>query len=1097
MKRTTSLVLAVLMLMSIMASMNPIEMNEKEPVDDANGRADYEVWLIGANSPRESTTGIGGDVRNAVEVGEDIFFDLVIRNIGDNDISEMNIMVTVSTGVSGAPLIVDQTDAAVCDDALVCDHAVLPSGDYFDQGRYQVRDSYGSPLTWAPAFPGSYEVTIDIDAGDQDTDLTNNQIVMTVIAAHWSDISVELVWDETGDDSPISGPNAHSFTLTAMVNGSNNWDPRGVELEVTFAGAFIDYDEGQGFAVSRFDDGVNGMAGCPAGQGSSMPCVFTAIFGEEVGYGHLSTANNSSGHQHQHPADVEVYQNLTDGSDPVNASDLNETRIVPNFQQEYTFQGSIKADTNTASGVGGYTVLASLKTYDTYEIVQTETGGGPGGGQNGSTGGTVYMEMKEVAHNLDDRNGNNDAELTGTFAAYHDVRVINVEAGIFRQDTGRIEAGMTTLYATVEHSGSDRDINYDWAVQFSVRDSDGLEIVDPPTPSPMMANQCDQPGMESEEIYSHQLLGQMQPGGVPAHVEGKACTVMMINPGKHTVTATVVFIDATTTDADPNNNCTDPGNSPCKTDMNSANDGRTSHYEVTNMGPSAYLTMETDTSAGPLIDNSLVQLSVRVEHMGQPDIDFDGNPEPFTYSWSMVGAGELSDPTLMTCLGMPICDVHLNMLWLGNPVVTVTVTDYWGVEASASTSFVMWNNFSKEDSGDCWDVEYDIYFNQMLMFMTNFSDADDVTGVTLEGSTGSWDSICTFDLDASHQMFPDDVDSETLAVTLDADPAVGHSLWYEGATQWVELAGTTQAQIDADTILLSWTNDGTLPSRASSTYGVFASASLGQPPQAGIDSLTAVLSKAGIIDLSWEVNNSQLVNSETDFGVIYINDDGAALDGDRHTFALEQTSWTISGTHGDTYQFLVRVENGELDGDGNSLFGTPVDSGSATADAQVDPVAGATGLDAEKSGADSISFVWSAADASDVDHWLICWSPTAHTSLEVTSLIGAGNCHPTADSSTSATMDRHTGAGTYLYSVTAVDDHDNMETQDSTDGLTFTEDADLGVDNTDTIGDTGSGGDIPTQAWVAIGALVLVAVIAGAFILTRGGVEGDDEEFDY
>jgi hypothetical protein len=72
-----------------------------------------------------------------------------------------------------------------------------------------------------------------------------------------------------------------------------------------------------------------------------------------------------------------------------------------------------------------------------------------------------------------------------------------------------------------------------------------------------------------------------------------------------------------------------------------------------------------------------------------------------------------------------------------------------------------------------------------------------------------------------------------------------------------------------------------------------------------------------------------------------------------------------------------------------------------------------------------------------------------------------------------------------------------METQDSTDGLTFTEDADPGVDNTDTIGDTGSGGDIPTQAWVAIGALVLVAVIAGAFILTRGGVEGDDEEFDY
>ena len=72
MKRAISLVLVVLMLTSILASFNPIEMNEKETVNDADARADYEVWLIGANSPRESTVGIGGDVRNAVDVGEDI-----------------------------------------------------------------------------------------------------------------------------------------------------------------------------------------------------------------------------------------------------------------------------------------------------------------------------------------------------------------------------------------------------------------------------------------------------------------------------------------------------------------------------------------------------------------------------------------------------------------------------------------------------------------------------------------------------------------------------------------------------------------------------------------------------------------------------------------------------------------------------------------------------------------------------------------------------------------------------------------------------------------------------------------------------------------
>jgi len=446
---------------------------------------------------------------------------------------------------------------------------------------------------------------------------------------------------------------------------------------------------------------------------------------------------------------------------------------------------------------------------------------------------------------------------------------------------------------------------------------------------------------------------------------------------------------------------------------------------------------------------------------------------------------------------MSFCEIHLNMLWLGNPTVTVTASDWWGVESSSTISFPMWNNYSSSASGDCWEVDYDVYYNQMMPVPTNFTDADDVFDQELPGSNAKWDSICTFNLETDRTMQPSDVDSETLTVTLDADPSTGHSLWYEGAHAWVELAGTTQTQVDADTIQLSWTNDGSMPSRSSAMYAVFASAELGNPPQAGIDSLTATLSSAGVIDLSWAVSDSQLVNTEADFGVLYINDDGAALDGDRHVFALDQTTWTISGEHGKTYEFLVRVENGELDNDGNSLYGTPVDSGSAVADGQVDPTAGATGLDAEKSGADSITFVWTATDASDVDHWMICWSPTAHTSLEITSLMGAGSCHHTVDSSTSATMDRHAGAGTYLYSVTAMDNNGNMETQDSTDGLTFLEEADPGVDTTDTIGETGSGGDIPTQAWIAIGALVLVAVVAGAFILTRGGVEGDDEEFDY
>jgi hypothetical protein len=446
--------------------------------------------------------------------------------------------------------------------------------------------------------------------------------------------------------------------------------------------------------------------------------------------------------------------------------------------------------------------------------------------------------------------------------------------------------------------------------------------------------------------------------------------------------------------------------------------------------------------------------------------------------------------------GSPDCTVDMNLMWLGSPTMIVTVVDYWGADASAQLTFNVWNNYSNVNSGDCWSAEYDILYAGNQQYTAQFSDADGVTNQELPGSTARYDSVCAFEMEVSGILAPTDVNSEDLTVTLDADPTVGHSLWYEGGTGWVELAGTTQTQVDADTINLSWSNDGTLPSRSSSRYAVFASATIGQPPLIGVDSLTATLSTAGVIDLSWNITNQQLTGAG-DFGVLYVNDAGAALDGTRSTFELTTTTHTISGTHGTTYEFLVRVENGQVGADDSALYGTPVDSGSATADGQVDPTAGAADLEAVSSGESSIHFTWSATDTSDVNNWLICWSPAQHTSLEVSSLITAGNCHTTADSSMDITMDRHSGSGVFYYSVAAVDSVGNMETAASTAGLRFTDDSGPGVNVDDTIGVEGGEGEIPTQAWIAIGILVLVAVIAGAFILTRGGGEGDSDEFDY
>ncbi len=1061
MKRATSLVLAWLMLVSIMASLNPIEMNESEPVEDASGRADYEVWLSGANSPRESTTDISGTVRNAVDVGDEINFDLVIKNIGNNAISDMSVAVTVNNGVTD---IIDTSaapDIAICNEVSICDHQSLAPGDYLANGHYFARDDLGNTLVWTPAVVGTYTVSISIDAGDQDTDLTNNELVFEVVVIDWYDIEVDLVWD-SGDEA-ATGEGPHSFTLTALVNGSSSWDAREVELEVNFDGLFeaYAYDAVAGWAaISQFDsDGDGTMDDCPtADPATTTSCTWSVTLGDSQS--------------------VEIYSNLSAQPPTV----TNGTRNVAAFQTAYTFAGSIKGDTANANGVGVFTVSASLVNYRIYEEVVTDYGSGPGGNHSAD----VVNEMMEVNKSLDDRNGNNDDLLTATFASYHDVRVVAVEAGEQHQEGGRLDAGMTRVFARVEHSGSDRTVNYDWAVTFNIKDSNGVDIMG----SPVVAVECEDP--EGTSTYTHQHLGET----VPAQLDGTACVDMMLNPGVFSISATVALLDASLDNTNPGDEADDCGNGTnpaCHTDMNGGNNMRTGHFEILNMGPSAYLTM--DEVDGPLLDGSRVTFSARAEHLHQPDFNGDGEPDAFSYTWTMIGHSE-SDPALDLCAGAASCLVDLNVLWLGTPTIKVTVEDHWGATDTAQISFNVWNDYSTSASGDCWAVDYDVLYDGQMAFGVNFTDANDVTGATLEGSSGEWDSICTFDLDSPSPVGQGDVSTETLTVTIDADPSEGHSLWYMGATTWVELTGTTQAQVDADTITLTWDNDGTLPSRPSSTYAVFASATLGQPPQAGITNLAATLGAAAVVELSWEISDSNLVNEDADYGVIYINGDGPALDGDRHTFGLSQTEWTISGEHGVTYEFLVRIENGETDSSGNALFGTPVDSGSATADGQVDPSAGASGLTATKAAGDMIQFAWEAADASDVDHWMVCWSPTEHTSLQVTSLSDAGSCASTTDSSTSYEMARHSGAGNYFYSVAAIDANGNMEAQDSSSALSFTEDYDPGVDNTP-IGTPGGEGEIPSGAWIAIIALVILAVVAGAFILTRGGGEGEGDDFDY
>ena len=96
------------------------------------------------------------------------------------------------------------------------------------------------------------------------------------------------------------------------------------------------------------------------------------------------------------------------------------------------------------------------------------------------------------------------------------------------------------------------------------------------------------------------------------------------------------------------------------------------------------------------------------------------------------------------------------------------------------------------------------------------------------------------------------------------------------------------------------------------------------------------------------------------------------------------------------------------------------------------------------------------------------------------------------------------GSGEYHFTAVPMDALGNMDAAASMNSISYVAPtADTNASD-DTIGDDPSdsaAGGIPTGAWAAIGGVVIVAFVVGAFILTRGddeeGGSEDGKDWDY
>jgi len=112
------------------------------------------------------------------------------------------------------------------------------------------------------------------------------------------------------------------------------------------------------------------------------------------------------------------------------------------------------------------------------------------------------------------------------------------------------------------------------------------------------------------------------------------------------------------------------------------------------------------------------------------------------------------------------------------------------------------------------------------------------------------------------------------------------------------------------------------------------------------------------------------------------------------------------------------------------------------------------------------------------------------------------NCQTTSADSTEYMWTKPTtvGSATYYFAVVPVDKLGNIQTGDSLNSIDyFREGEDGGTDTNNTVGETDeTASGVPGWTWGVIGGIVLIALVAGGFILSRGEGGGDEgKDWDY
>jgi hypothetical protein len=1057
MKNMTPVILVTLLLTSFLASIDFNELEEQVAIEETGARAGADASVVAITTPKETACNIVG-CRNTLQVGDEVSFSAFIKNMGDTDITEMGYTVTVyltdasktvggvAKNANGDDLIWENPDA-MCDDGTICDFDStvdpLAAGTFLGGGKHTLQRS-GVDIVWTPT-TGEYMVEIAVNA-DGDVDTSNNAELVYVVVEDWYDVGLDLTWmvddgtgtgtlvEYEGDTLDASSISSATFVLSVAADGSNDFNPREVNIRVEVTGQVTD-----------------------------ATLETTDI--SEISYMTVGTTST-----------VEIFQNETDPNATQTAS-----RSVLAYGTTVEMSGEIIPEASVSNA--RFEINAEVWNYTLYgqyeECVETSEA------TEGDENVTTWNNFCEVLQQSDDRPKNDYDEILGSKDTYDDIRISRMGvyqgynsdctgvANTFMQEgeDGDLNVGCSLVYADVEHRGSDPSKGYGWDMAYTIS-LDGNEVTNG------TVNECT---VGTEVPYVHNALGGTSMGSSPV---GAVCIQTILEPGEYT-------FDFQLSMKEKPNDPSDPIEWSGGIDQRTSNNDVSMTVSVVNNLP--VITSFELTTEGDIVVGQEAPLVFAVTAF---DVD-DPAGSGLSFSYASP-SGEIGGCSGTQDEGATVCTTPVLPEFIGNSPVTVVVTDTHGGEVSQEIDLFVWNRAvatATSDSGV--EVQYSLDYNGQSEFtVPTFVDADasSYDAVQLEGFTGTYAAVAAMDYAPSTTYTASDVLYQSISVIVAKD-VEATSLWYiDGSGKWIILDDQS-SDVDASTEVFTYAvpaNSPVVPSGMMVLMGgELAQASI---PDASVSGFSAQGQKGGAIAMTWDITGT-LLNSDSI--VVSICADAAdCTDGFEATVADEDRTYTYSGsqtTHGVTYHLEVAVCNEQ----GCSTPGIA----SVVADKQVDGDVSATGLTVT---AEDSSWVitWTVSgDASDVEMWSVCYASEDFTVGEMPT-----DCPDTAmggDATTVTIQMPSIRTGTeYFFTAVPSDALGNMDAAASMNSIIDTRVADNSNtdDGSGTIGDTGdeASSSVPTWTWGLIGGVVIVAFIAGAFILSRGdGEGGEGKDWDY